>query len=103
LRDISLSCAAVNIFLQQKLTADATPQASASLAKRRETIQWKLIFRYDEGFLEKRAEEELTPTCAVWDAFGEPVVEVGACRPDIWITTRPLRKEGRWACSTARL
>jgi len=45
----------------------------------------------------------MTPTCAVWDAFGEPVIEVGACRTGIWITTRPLRKEGRWACSTAWL
>jgi hypothetical protein len=38
----------------------------------------------------------MTPTCAVWDAFGEPVVEVGARRMDIWITTTTpsVRKGG---------
>lgn len=32
-------------------------------------------------------EMKLTPACAVRDVFGEPVIEVGARRTDIWITT----------------
>jgi hypothetical protein len=103
LRDISLTCAAVNIFLHEIVTRDANPQPGAGFAQPNCSIQRMLIFRNEEPFFNPRGRKKLTPACAVWVVFGEPVVEVGARRADVWIATRPLREEGRWACSTDRL
>ena len=45
----------------------------------------------------------MTPTCAVWDALGNPSLKWGPTGRMFGSPLGPVREEGRWACSTARL